>query len=390
MEDSIDEYLDDANLSIPDMIKKYDVLMTNGEKKKPKHNFRCVVCNGRAFGYNFDQISCESCKAFFRRNALRDTNELHCRVSGNCSITVETRRHCSSCRIKKCFAVGMRKESIRSEQEKFMKRLQLNKTRRSRCPEKTIEVPALMSLGNSSIVMILSPTDRTHINNVTHCYDQFSGEPSSSTYCPTPEVLYLRIDEFFNRKKPIFINFISYFKHLPELQTLHVDDQVSLIKQNIRLLIPLNYAILKTPISSKFRSTYIQTVGCINNINLHHMFQSLSNSFVDFVTYDPIMIKLLMIILFFTTNPLTTRSIYDAAQYKQLDNIKQIQSSYTELLWLYMLEKCGEQNAIILFTRMITKYLYLQIIIDGIDSIIRMNNDIHKIDSLIQSFLQLT
>lgn len=62
----------------------------NDENQKEKKNLRCVVCSGRAHGYNFDQISCESCKgkkgkrqklliifslyfkAFFRRNALRN------------------------------------------------------------------------------------------------------------------------------------------------------------------------------------------------------------------------------------------------------------------------------------------------------------------------------
>ena len=32
----------------------------------------CGVCGDRALGCNFDAISCESCKAFFRRNALKD------------------------------------------------------------------------------------------------------------------------------------------------------------------------------------------------------------------------------------------------------------------------------------------------------------------------------
>ncbi len=31
----------------------------------------CVVCGSQANGYNFDAITCESCKAFFRRNAFR-------------------------------------------------------------------------------------------------------------------------------------------------------------------------------------------------------------------------------------------------------------------------------------------------------------------------------
>ena len=32
----------------------------------------CSVCGDKALGYNFNAITCESCKAFFRRNALKD------------------------------------------------------------------------------------------------------------------------------------------------------------------------------------------------------------------------------------------------------------------------------------------------------------------------------
>ena len=40
-----------------------------GRTRKNKEDKVCGVCGDRALGYNFDAISCESCKAFFRRNA---------------------------------------------------------------------------------------------------------------------------------------------------------------------------------------------------------------------------------------------------------------------------------------------------------------------------------
>lgn len=32
----------------------------------------CRVCGDKAYSYNFNVITCESCKAFFRRNANKD------------------------------------------------------------------------------------------------------------------------------------------------------------------------------------------------------------------------------------------------------------------------------------------------------------------------------
>ena len=50
---------------------------TYAKKSKPvgnnenKRNKICQICGDMSLGYNFGAITCESCKAFFRRNALR-------------------------------------------------------------------------------------------------------------------------------------------------------------------------------------------------------------------------------------------------------------------------------------------------------------------------------
>ena len=46
---------------------------TNTETKMPKI---CAVCGDKALGYNFGAMTCESCKAFFRRNALSNKVKL--------------------------------------------------------------------------------------------------------------------------------------------------------------------------------------------------------------------------------------------------------------------------------------------------------------------------
>lgn len=50
-----------------------DIHITHTNQRKSKDGpMNCVICGSTANGYNFDVISCESCKSFFRRNALRN------------------------------------------------------------------------------------------------------------------------------------------------------------------------------------------------------------------------------------------------------------------------------------------------------------------------------
>ena len=81
----------------------------------------CRVCGDRALGYNFNVVSCESCKAFFRRNALNN-KEFRCPFSGDCHVNVISRRMCQRCRLRKCFEVGMKSDWILSEDAKKKKR----------------------------------------------------------------------------------------------------------------------------------------------------------------------------------------------------------------------------------------------------------------------------
>lgn len=52
-----------------DLRPDYNGIEPLHKSRKNKEDKYCGVCGDRALGYNFDAISCESCKAFFRRNA---------------------------------------------------------------------------------------------------------------------------------------------------------------------------------------------------------------------------------------------------------------------------------------------------------------------------------
>lgn len=99
-----------------------------GDMSPPKN---CAVCGDKALGYNFNAVTCESCKAFFRRNALAK-KQFTCPFNQNCEITVVTRRFCQKCRLKKCLDIGMKSENIMSEEDKLIKRRKIENNRAKR------------------------------------------------------------------------------------------------------------------------------------------------------------------------------------------------------------------------------------------------------------------
>ncbi|CAG2162124.1 unnamed protein product [Oppiella nova] len=89
----------------------------------------CQICGDKAIGRNFFAITCESCKAFFRRTALKN-KPLECPSDGKCMITSKTRQLCKKCRLEKCFTVGMKKELIRSHEENKLRYLEVIENKR--------------------------------------------------------------------------------------------------------------------------------------------------------------------------------------------------------------------------------------------------------------------
>ncbi|XP_076466804.1 nuclear receptor subfamily 1 group I member 3-like [Babylonia areolata] len=111
-----------------------DEEVTTNKRPKVKDSKICGVCGDRALGYNFSAITCESCKAFFRRNAFKDT-QIQCLFEGNCVIDVRTRRFCPACRIKKCLEMGMKRDMILDEGERKarMAKVLRNRAKKQSC-----------------------------------------------------------------------------------------------------------------------------------------------------------------------------------------------------------------------------------------------------------------
>ncbi|XP_022661248.1 vitamin D3 receptor A-like isoform X2 [Varroa destructor] len=89
----------------------------------------CGVCGDRAKSYHFGGISCDSCKAFFRRSVQNEAyKNFQCPYEAKCDITIASRKCCQFCRFRKCNDIGMEKGWVMTELE----RSQLLKSRLER------------------------------------------------------------------------------------------------------------------------------------------------------------------------------------------------------------------------------------------------------------------
>merc|ERR1719412_504425 len=81
----------------------------------------CLVCGDRASGYHYNALACEGCKGFFRRSITKN-QRYACKYGDNCEIDMYMRRKCQACRLKKCYAVGMRADCVVPEDQCLKKR----------------------------------------------------------------------------------------------------------------------------------------------------------------------------------------------------------------------------------------------------------------------------
>lgn len=90
---------------------------------KPSHILPpCRVCGDKASGFHYGANTCEACKGFFRRSLKKDALDYKCMKEKDCQIMKGRRNNCPLCRYKKCLAVGMSKEAIKTGRYTHAKR----------------------------------------------------------------------------------------------------------------------------------------------------------------------------------------------------------------------------------------------------------------------------
>ncbi|XP_055332795.1 nuclear receptor ROR-alpha-like isoform X2 [Paramacrobiotus metropolitanus] len=84
----------------------------------------CRICERQSTGVHYGVVSCEGCKAFYKRSVEKSVN-YKCDFGDKCDVAHNSRERCKACRFRKCQSVGMSFHAVKmgriskAERDKF-------------------------------------------------------------------------------------------------------------------------------------------------------------------------------------------------------------------------------------------------------------------------------
>ncbi|CAF1346080.1 unnamed protein product [Adineta ricciae] len=362
----------------------------------------CKICGDRAIGFNYDVLSCSSCKAFFHRYAHQDLKKLKCssRNQNQCKIVNGERSKCHRCRLNRCFAMGMRTDFILSQEEiqrrkGFEKNPNISSTN-STCISQTFNNNDKNIFSESLTAEDLIVIDTIQSDFLSIFQNQFEG--SKELIDLTDRVSALISWSESHNKLALLI--IKYCRLINEFENLNADDRFILIKYN---LLSLFSVILCYNCKSRNQSSssYQEYDGvenkrqfysvCDPSSDMYTKVINLMISSMETLNQDLVLVSLLTIILLFSkglsmneNEPLLNDSL----------SVYRAQSYYTKILWNYLIDKQGEMKTYKQFTRMLTEIFQRQtcatIFREFINIQIKASQTIDQITPLIQTVLHIS
>lgn len=167
------------------------------------------------------------------------------------------------------------------------------------------------------------------------------------------------LEGLLNSFSHMYIALVGYIKLVPEFADLPVQAKALLLRNNLTQVFRINNALV------------VHATGIVDDADtvvFKHLFPR--DLYVDLCrcllslfpfVYDPIFIKLLVVVLIFSTS-LSTR--FDGSEpVAHARSVVAAQDSYIELLWRYILYRCStQQQSVQLLTAFVSRLLHSQII----------------------------
>lgn len=340
-----------------------DILSSSGAKS-------CGVCGDLAKSFHFGGLSCDSCKAFFRRSVQKDNyQKFSCCHKVPCIITIVTRKNCQYCRIQRCFAIGMEKSWVMSD----MERSALMKSRNEK-KQKVVGVPAPINVVTSPPkTTATSIDDQPYEPVVERMIDHMSiaeikeiEEIVAKYLYAYEKVPYRNELKYYNDDRPgvqvmemfgtLIHRYAFYSRMIEDFIRLPFTDQSLLLKGGVLEMCLLRGALAFDPANnhwpnvnmSIYKNAPVLKLGNMSHMTSFKLFQ-MHMDFIKSVQKlgaDEATIMLLILIVLFTP---------ERADLQQTEAIAFAQNRYSALLQRYTNWRYGHVQARIIFSKLLTK-----------------------------------
>jgi len=396
------------NYESPTSSNRMSAAQRSNCSKRKSDGLMCNICEAPAHGYNFNAITCESCKAFFRRNALKARGKFKCRLEhGQCVINMSTRKRCKACRLLKCFEKGMRADWILTDEERINKRLKIEENRRLRqllypdsvpinddfvqikqeqCEifdeenenqqeeeeeeKKMISPLCIAPMKFATAGPSLTPKDLLKIQQIQQAYldsVRLTSLPADIPCYPQTTRINATSDMMNLPANIQATRLITYFKLLPEFSSLDEQDKLLLTKFNTFPLTFIRAALNYNPLSDTYHEP--NTDDCIFEgrdliecFSLYHYERSTRcvRNLLNASLGDRFLLQVLLIIMLFSKGSSICTYI-DEAEPMATDifSICRIQNLYVDLLWKYCQRKFGTRR---------TEEIFLRFVVSSMDA----------------------
>ncbi|CAF4196775.1 unnamed protein product, partial [Adineta steineri] len=232
-------------------------------------------------------------------------------------------------------------------------------------------------------VQYLSSSDQVVLANIFNAYENTCMRAKKTQFQCFPAVPHTSIHEFLNEFSSSFQIFLEYFKNIPEFDNIIMDDKVRLVKSHFGIMINMNEPLMHPITSSNLLATWTNVFG----INLTKRLLK-RNEIMEQYIYDPLLLKILLIILVLSSNNVRHLNHVDIIEiYDNSLSIYAAQNVYIELLWRYILSRSEtEKDAVKFYNKLIMCILYTQNLDMDIDSYVTsLTHEIQQMEPLMQN-----
>jgi len=235
----------------------------------------------------------------------------------------------------------------------------------------------------------LSIDDWTLLTNIRNAYEQYCIEKFIQSHETIPLIppiqpyrSRIKLQRLIDLKYKYIIVLASFIKRILQYDIFpySLENLYIYIKDSFQCLSAVNTSeLMKSKILERFPWEYDQLA--IESILSEEILQRLGkiiSTFQTLVPYDPIIMKLFLIILALSSriSPLIKKKEYNSIDFDPLPkNLLQSQNYYLTLLWKYVIYRLSYHDAIIFTVRFIQNFLYTQIIEADIVEVIQNRND---------------